>query len=84
MYASGKKWVLEYLSSWKGTIPYELITDNDSLDIAPDNEDFFHSHQFFLGLKDIVMSDQEYKYRKKFYKTLKLQNLGERNKIYNF
>ena len=52
MYASGKKWVLEYLSSWKGTIPYELITDNDSLDIAPDNEDFFHSHQFFLGLKD--------------------------------
>ena len=52
MYASGKKWVLEYLSSWKGTIPYELITNNDSLDIAPDNEDFFHSNQFFLGLKD--------------------------------
>ena len=30
------------------------------------------------------MSDQDYKNRKNFYKTLKLQNLGELNKIYNF
>ena len=30
------------------------------------------------------MSDEEYKNVKKFYQTMKLENLGELNKIYNF
>ena len=32
-----QKWVLNYLSTGKGTIPYEIITEYDSLDINPDN-----------------------------------------------
>ena len=41
-----KKWVLDYLSTEKGTTPYELITDVDSLNISPD-KDFFGIHQFY-------------------------------------
>ena len=48
-----KKWVLEYLSSGKGTIPYELISDFDSLSIAPDDE-FFKPHQLYSSMKDSV------------------------------
>ena len=80
----GKKWILNYLSSGKGTIPYELITQFDSLDIVPDDGDFFHPHQFFSSLKDNLLSEEEYEQVKKFYKTLKLKDLGELNKIYNF
>ena len=70
--------------SGKGTIPYELITQYYSLDIVPDDADFLLLHHFFLILKDTVMSDEEYENVKKNYKTLKLQNLGELKKIYNF
>ena len=42
-----KKWVLGYLSSGKGTIPYELITDFDSLNITPGKEFFFTSSILF-------------------------------------
>ena len=38
-----QEWVLNYLSSRKGTIPYELISDFDSLSISPD-KDFFEIH----------------------------------------
>ena len=30
-----QEWVLNYLSSGKGTVPYEMITRFDSLDIVP-------------------------------------------------
>ena len=52
-----KKWVFDYLSSGKGTIPYEQINDYDSLNIVPDNDDFYSKHQFFSSLKDTEMSD---------------------------
>ena len=78
-----KKWVLDYLSSGKGTIPYELISDFDSLNIVPDKE-FFLPHQFYSSMKDSVLSEEEYQNVKKFYMTLKLQNLGELTHIYNF
>ena len=78
-----KKWVLDYLSSGKGTIPYELITEFDSLNIVPDKE-FFLPHHFYSSMKDSTISDEEYENVKKFYTTLKLQNLGERNHVYNF
>ena len=78
-----KKWVLDYLSSAKGTIPYELIIDFDSLNIVSDKE-FFLPHQFHLSMKDSVLSEEEYQNVKNFYMTLKLQNLGELNHIYNF
>ena len=36
-----QEWVLDYLSTGKGTIPYEMITRYDSLDISPDDGSFF-------------------------------------------
>ena len=75
--------MLDYLSSGKGTIPYELITDFDSLNIVPDKE-FFLPHQFYSRMKDSTISDEEYENIKKFYSTLKLKNLGELNHIYSF
>ena len=64
------------MSSGKGTIPYELITEYGSLDIVPDNGDFFIPHNFCSSLKDTVLSDEEYENMKEFYKTMKSKNLG--------
>ena len=78
-----REWVLEYLSSGKGTIRYELITDFDSSNITPD-KDFFEIHQFYSNMKDSVLSKEEYENVKKFYNLMKLSNLRELNQICNF
>ena len=79
-----QKWVLKYLSTGNGTTLYEMITRFDSLDVSPDNGKFFLQHQFFSNLKDSIMTEEEYENVKKFYKAMKLENLGQLNKIYNF
>ena len=56
-----QEWVLDYLSTTKGTIPYEMITRYDSLDISSDNGNFFLPHNFYSGLKkDNIMTLEEY------------------------
>ena len=66
-------------------VPYlEVITSYESLDIKPENGEFFLPHQFYSTLKDNILTDEEYENIKKFYQTLKLENLGELNMIYNF
>ena len=80
----GQKGVLKYLSTGKGTISYEMITRYNSLDIAQGHGEFFLPHQFYSNLKDSIMTDEEYENVKKFYQTMKLENLGELNKMYNF
>ena len=67
--------MLEYLSSGKGTIPYELVTDFDFLSIVAEIE-FFQTYQFYSRMKDSVSSDEGYENAKMFYTTLRLQNLG--------
>ena len=52
----------------KGAIPYEMITEYNSLDIVPDNGKFFLPHHFYSNLKDTTMSDEEYQNVKKNYK----------------
>ena len=79
-----QEWLLNYLSTGKGTIPYEMITRYDSLDIKLENGKFFLPHQFHSTLKDNILTEEEYEKVKKFYQTMKLENLGELNKIYNF
>lgn len=54
-----KEWVFKYLSSGKGTILYELISDFDSLNISP-NKDFFEMHEFYSNMKDSVLSTEDY------------------------
>ena len=79
-----QEWVLDYLLRGKGTIPYEMLTRYDSLDISPDNRNFFLPHHFYSSLKDEIMTNEEYENEKKNYQTMKLTDLGELNKIYNF
>ena len=76
-------WILEYLSSGKGTIPYKMITDFDSLDIKPE-KDFFDHEKFYSCLKEDNISVEEYENVKKIFNILKLQTLGDLNRIYNF
>ena len=54
-----KDWVLNYLPTGKGTIPYEMITGFDSLNIEPEGGNFFLPHHFYSSLKDDVMTDEE-------------------------
>ena len=79
-----RKWALDCFSTGKGTIPHKMITTYNSLDIAPENGQFFPPHQFYSSLKDNIMTDEEYENVKKSYQTMKLVNLGKLNKIYNF
>lgn len=61
-----------------------MIPRYDSLDISPEEGKFFLPHHFYSSLKDSIMTKEEYDNIKKFYETLKLKDLGELNKIYNF
>ena len=61
-----------------------MITGFDSFDIAPKNDIFFLPHHFYSSLKDTVISKEDYESVKRLYWTLKLENLGELNKLYNF
>ena len=61
-----------------------MVTKYDYLDIKPEDGEFFLPHQFCPTLKDNILTDEEYENVKKFYQTMKLENLGELNKICNF
>ena len=51
MNQTDQEWVLNYISSGKGTIPYQLISDFDSLNISPEKE-FLSYDNFYSHLKD--------------------------------
>ena len=66
----------------KGTISYEMITRFDSLDIEPKQE-FFYIEQFYLRITGDIISEEEYEAVKKLYLTMKIENLGELNMLYD-
>ena len=76
-------WVLDYLSSGKGMIPYQMITDFDSLKKVP-KEDFFRRKYFYSESKEKDISDEGYENVKKKFMLLRLKTLGDMNRIYNF
>ena len=78
-----EKWVLDYLASVKGMIPYQMITTFDSLNICPET-DFFKHEDFYSSLKEKNISEEEYENVKKFFMILRLKSLGDLNRIYNF
>ena len=43
-----EKWVLDYLISRKGIIPYQMITNFDSLKLTPKDDDFFEKKRFLF------------------------------------
>lgn len=59
-----KEWVLDYLCSGKGVIPYQMITDFDSLSITP--SDGHLKDLFYSSLKDSQISTEDYENVKKF------------------
>ena len=78
-----QEWLLNFFSTGKGEIPYDFVTDFDSFNISPE-KDFFKEHHSYLNMKDSIISTKDYEDVKKFYTLLKLSNLGELNKLYNF
>ena len=46
-----ENWVLDYLTSGKGVIPYQMITDLNSLKKVPAG-DFFEKQDFYSSLKE--------------------------------
>ena len=75
--------VLDYSTSRKGIIPYQTITNLDSLKLTPKNGDFFEKIDFYSSLKEENISDKKYEDVKKLFKLLRLETLGNMNKIYN-
>ena len=69
-----REWVLNYLSSGKGTSPYQLITDFDSLNILPE-KDFFEDYLFYSNMKDSMISLDNQNVRK-FDILLMLESFG--------
>ena len=78
-----EKWVLDYLASGKGMIPYQMIIDFDALNIQPE-KDFFKYDSFYSSLKEKNISQEEYENVKKFFTILRMKTLGDLNRVYNF
>lgn len=71
-----EKWVLDYLASGKGMIPYQMINDFESLTIWPE-KDFFKYEDFYSSLKEKNISMEEYENIKKFFMVYRLKTLGD-------
>ena len=69
-----EEWILDYLSSGKGMIPYQMITEFDSLKIKP-KSGFFKQSDFYSSLKEKDISAEEYEIVKKFFTVLRLKTL---------
>ena len=78
-----EKWVLDYLASGKEMIPYQMITQFSLLEIKP-KDDFFDQRDFYSSLKEKDISTEEYEIVQKNFKLLRLETLGDMNRIYNF
>ena len=63
-------------------MPYEKITDINSLEIAPD-ESFFKHTEFYSSLNQTNIPFDIYENMKYLYETLKIRNLGDMNDLYN-
>ena len=78
-----KEWILRYLSSGKGVIPYDKIKSYEDLDATPGGE-CFSKIEFYSLLKSEIISDEENENVKKFWLILCLAKLSALNDIYNF
>ena len=80
-----KKWVIEYLSSGKGVISYEMIKQWEDLNIVPSiTEFFFPKTAFYSSLKNSNISDQEHQDVQKLFCLMKMLNLLDLNDYITF
>ena len=75
-----RHWVVDYLCSGKGVIPYESIKSWSDLDYIPKNN-FFSKGEFFSSLKNSTISAEEYGNVKTFWDVLGMQKLSDLNDI---
>ena len=61
-----------------------MITNFDSLSIAPKEGEFFEKGLFYSSLNDSEISTKDYENIKRFYSFLNLKNFEELNRIYHF
>ena len=80
---SQKNKILEIIAEGKGIILYEKIVGMNSMFLTPGNDVCFEKSEFYSDLKQKVVSDSDYESSIFLYKTLKMQNLGDMNDIYN-
>ena len=79
-----REWILDYLAKGKGTLPYQKITElNSLLARPPPGEEFFNKDDFYSTLREKTIDDQDYEDVKNFFKLLGLRTLGDLNKYYN-
>ena len=79
-----REWILDYLAKGKGTIPYQKITELDSLlSRPPFGQEFFDKDDFYSTLREEAVDEQDYEDVKNFFKLLDLSSLGKLNKYYN-
>ena len=76
-------WVINYLSSAKGVIPYESIKRQEDLNKAPGTY-FFPKTDFYSTLKNTAISEDEYEDVIKLFNLMKMQTLSDLNALYNF
>ena len=55
----------------------------NSMFLSPENNVYFEKNEFYSNLKQKVESDSDYESSIFLYKTLKMQNLGDMNDLYN-
>ena len=79
-----EKFVLDYLCSGKGVISYQIIKKLNSLELQPENGDFFEQKDFYSTLNGKNVTDKEYTEVTKFFKIMKMKTLGDLNWVYNF
>ena len=72
-----EKWVLDYLRSGKGATPYQIVKTLDSLEMKPENGDFFAHNDFYSTLSENNISAEDYENVKIFFKLLRLKTLGD-------
>ena len=74
-----EKFVLDYLCSGKGVISYQIIKKLNSLELQPENGDFFEQKYFYSTLNGKNVTDKEYTEVTKFFKIMKMKTLGDLN-----
>ena len=74
-----EKFVLDYLCSGKGVISYQIIKKLNSLELQPENGDFFEQKDFYSTLNGKSVTDKEYTEVTKFFKIMKMKTLGDLN-----
>ena len=82
MNSQKKERILKIVPEGKDVIPYEMIINMQSFFITPE-KDFWEKTEFYGGLKQSAVNDDDYENSKYLDHTLKTRHLGDLNDLYN-